>query len=149
MTREEFVRDANDWNWWDLISWCYNNGYEYFAGDFYSNDARDEYIDDEIAEFCSDWNWRQVRDYLNDIPEPYYDSGYWYRDGYGNWIECDDERFGDTLNDLLDELDNDEFFDDDEEYDESGDVCWDEYIEENEPDAQVEICEIEMFAMGG
>lgn len=136
MTRAEFLDNINDF--YDLAQFCSDEGLSIME-DVYSDDARDEYIDDDLTEIARNYTWREMRDYLQNIPTG---SDWWVRDDWGDWCSIDND-FAQWKNDVLEEADDiarsngwDNWFDtddEDEEYDEDEQYAiYDE--EEHEPD---------------
>ena len=110
MTRQEFIDDILDMS--DLYNFCANTrGYDHVIEDIYAEDALDDYVNNEVSSYT---DWRDLYNFLEDIP-----TGYdWYRiDYYGDITGIDDSEFEDIKSDLLDELDSDEWFEDEEEED--------------------------------
>ena len=103
MTRQEFLDDIIDMS--DLCSFCWENGYDSFIEDIYSEDALDEWINDQIRDYD---DWRDLYRFLDNVP-----TGYdWYRiDCYGDIEGLGDYEFNDLKDDLFRELDDDGFFD--------------------------------------
>lgn len=137
MTREYFIREIQTWS--DLLDFCYDNDCTY-CEDIYSEDSRDEYINENtLIDMAGELTWREMLDWLNDIP-----TGYdYYRYDYNVWYAVDDEDFNIYKDDVLSWADNNQIWDDEDEYDE------DEYedIENNEkdsatPDEPMPLCEL-------
>ena len=117
MRRQEFIDDVCDTG--ELISFCYNHGYDYYVEDIYCDETRNELIDNEISEWGGTW-W-ELRGYLYDLADRG-DYDYWRRDDYdGSWVGIDEDEFESMKSDVLENLDNDGFFDDDDEDDEEDD----------------------------
>ena len=108
MTRQEFIDDILDMS--DLYNFCANTrGYDHVIEDIYAEDALDDFVNNEVSNYT---DWRDLYNFLDDIP-----TGYdWYRiDYYGDITGIDDSEFEDIKSDLLDELDSDEWFEEEEE----------------------------------
>ena len=108
MTRQQFLDEIT--TWYDLIEWCNNHGCSY-CNDIYSDEARDEDIDEDLVEMAQDNNWYELRDILSNIPTG---CDYWRRDEYGDWYGVDDE-FDEYFNDVLEWADENGEFDEEEE----------------------------------
>lgn len=117
MTRQEFLDEICDMS--DLYNFCSENrGYDHVIEEIYSEDALDDFVNNEVHEYT---DWRDLYRFLDDIPQGYD----WYLiDCYGDITGIDDYEFDNIKSDLLDELDSDEFFDceDEEEDQEALDV---------------------------
>lgn len=127
MTRDEFIQQADNWEF--LIDWCYDNGCSY-CDDIYSDDNRDDRIDEEVSEYIRQERWYDLKRWLDDIPTGY---DYWRKDDYGDWYGVDDE-LDEYLTDILQwadehsvfEIENDEDSVDEYIIDEEG-ACDEEF----------------------
>lgn len=108
MTRQQFLDEIT--TWYDLIEWCNNHGCSY-CNDIYSDEARDEDIDDNLVDMARNNNWYELRDILGNLATGY---DYWRKDEYGDWYGVDDE-FNDYRNDVLEWADENDEFDEEEE----------------------------------
>lgn len=128
MTRQEFLEEVIDMD--SLFSFVYESGYDNVVEDVYSRDRFNEWVWDSIQGWCDGWD--SLGSWLCSLPDPddydYFDMSWGDVTGL-----CDDDaqRYIDTL---LEQLDNDNFFEedeieDDEEYD-------GEYVLDNEPKPQ-------------
>lgn len=116
MTKQEFIEKIVDVE--SLFEFCSEYGYESYTDCLYSSDAYDEYLEDDFAEAIRNNSWREVRDMMNNIDDPY-DESWWVRDDdYYEFSPADDEWLQDTRNELLEELEDDEFFEEEDEDDE-------------------------------
>lgn len=124
MTRQEFLDEIT--TWYDLIEWCNNHGCSY-CDNIYSDEARDEYINDNLVDMARDNDWYDLRDILCGLPTGY---DYWLRDEYGDWYGVDDE-FAEYFDEVLEWADENNEFDESEEepvyVDDSGDDEADEF----------------------
>lgn len=114
MYRQEWIDEIADIC--DLVRFCWDNGYDSEVENVYGSDSRDECIDDEIRNW--DCPWTNLRDYLSDLEDSdQYD--YWLRDDYdGTWTGIGDYEFNELKEQVLDALDNDNWFDSEEEEEE-------------------------------
>ena len=148
MTREEFIENVSDM--WELRNFCdENNMYECLDG-YYDRDQADDYICDLIRDKVNHVSWEDIKDMLDNIP-----SGYdWYKDDdYDILAPLTDDDFEYLRNDILEQLDNMDFFDaeevddDDEEFlsslnedqkevcepdSSSATICFDDFLSSNE-----------------
>lgn len=108
MTRQEFLDEIT--TWYDLIEWCNNHMCSY-CDDIYSDEARDEYIDEALVDMARNNNWYELRDILSNLATGH---DYWCRDEYGDWHGVDDE-FDEYFNDVLEWADENGEFDEEEE----------------------------------
>lgn len=111
MTREEFRDDL--WSWWELYDLCQEIGYS-FLDDMMDDKSRDEYIEGELKDAIRNENWRDIRDWLYNIPDGSSGS-YWLKDDYGDWIELNDYNFSDYKNQVEGWMDDHGCWDDEEE----------------------------------
>lgn len=128
MTRDEFL-EINDWG--ELVDFCYENNI-YTCDDIYDDEQKDNYIEEHLGEWASDYKWRDLLKLLDEIP----DSADWYIiDDYGEISEATDEDFEYYKERTLEEADDKDLFDeDDEPYEEESieDYTLDEETEEEE-----------------
>ena len=116
MRREEFFDQVTDIC--DLIDFCNDNyAYESFVSDYDIMDAesRDSYIDEDIEERLRYNSWTDVRDYLDSLTESY-EYDYW-RLADGEWYGIDDREFDYLRDQLVELLDENDFFDEEGEED--------------------------------
>lgn len=123
MTREEFVRDIC--SWYDLVEFCIDEGYDELVDDIYSEESRDEDLDNEISYMAREVSsWMELRDVLDSIPEGY---EYYKKDGW-DWYGLDQYDFSERKDDILQKLDDDEYWDVDDVDEEEPTEEW--HIEE-------------------
>ena len=123
MTRQQFINEVT--TWYELIDWCSNHGCS-ICEDIYSDEARDEYIDDDLVDMARNNNWYELRDILSNLATGY---DYWRKDEYGDWYGVDDE-LADYFNEVLEWADENGEFDEEEEepvYVDDGDTEADEF----------------------
>ena len=116
MTRQDWIDDIT--TWYELIDFCNDEGYEDYINDIYSEESRDDYISNDLVDMARNADsWVSLMETLQDIPTGY---DYYRQDDYGEWFGLDDDYdFRDRKEEILDRLDEDEF--------------WDDYDEEEEP----------------
>lgn len=114
MNRQEWIDEIADIC--DLVRFCWDNGYDSEVENVFGPDSRDEWIDNEIRDW--DCTWMDLRDYLSGLEDSnQYD--YWLRDDYdGTWTGIGDYEFNELKEQVLDALDNDNWFDSEEEEEE-------------------------------
>lgn len=110
MTRDEFFEEVTDWG--ELLSFCYNNGYDDYVEDVYSEESRDEEIHNDLNERFYDDSWQSIMDYLDGIPCDY---DYYRKDDYGDWYGLDIYDFRERRDELVEALDNNDFWDEPED----------------------------------
>lgn len=117
MTKSEFIEETRG-DIWALYEFCNENDYEHFFEELYSNDARNDYINEDMCERARDEDWQDMRDWLNDIES---DGNYdwWYRDAWDEWHGVDDDYIEYMIDEIVTELEADNFFE--EEVDEGED----------------------------
>lgn len=115
MTRQEFIDDVQCWS--ELIDFCYEEGC-YVYEDVYTSDQRDDRIDEDVSEMMRHNSWRTILDTLQTYDNQ---SGYEYYllDGYGDWIGLDDDDFTSYKDDVVDWMDNNGRWDDENDEDEN------------------------------
>lgn len=109
MTRQQFIDEITSWS--DLIDWCVNNGCSY-CDDIYTDNDRDEIINNELVDMAENENWRELKETLISLDET--SAYYWKRDGWGEWYDVDND-FDDYFSDVLDWADDNNMFESDDE----------------------------------
>lgn len=113
MTREEFMDEYYDLD--DLMQWCRDERCNYFEQgdpDLFSEDEMDDYIDRELLpEWAENKGWRELLDFLSDIPTGY---EYYRYDGY-DWYSVDDDDINTYLNEVADWAEENGYFDPEED----------------------------------
>lgn len=111
MYRQEWIDEIADIC--DLTGFCWDNGYDSEIENVYTSDARDDYIEETVNSWGD--GWTDLRDYLSNLENSsYYD--YWLLDDYdGTWTGIGDYEFNELKEQVLEALDNDEWFDSEEE----------------------------------
>lgn len=111
MTRQDFIDNINYWS--ELLDFCSDEDCD-VCEDIYSEDARDDCIDEELVDMARNNNWRDMYNILDSIPDGY---DYYRQDNYGGWVGVDDE-FDDYKDQVLEWMDDGGYWDDDDEEDE-------------------------------
>lgn len=137
MLRQDFIDDVNTWS--DLISFCCDENCD-ICEDIYSEDSRDEDIDNDLVEWARNHTWQELLDILEDIPTG---DGYYFRDDWGDWHIADDDMFEDRKQEVLEWMDDGGWWED--ENDEEDEEFFDEmpFTEEAEEDEDLEPIEPE------
>ena len=141
MTLEEFRNVAhNEWEVDDLMRFCWDNDYDEVVEDVYSSDGYDEYIGSCVDDYARDHGWRELRDYIDEFPDPY-ESDYWINDGWGDFcsIERGDGYFEELIEKLEERLIENDFFDDSDEDDEEDEYVTNDSAEDAEEDLIVSV----------
>lgn len=141
MTRDSFFEEVTSFG--DLIYFCNNHGYmEDEVCDLIYCDDFDDAVYDDIAEFDSDW--RTLRDLLCDL-----DTGYsWYcRRGMLYYEGLTEYDFEEWRNQLVAQLDDDGFFEPNDNEQEEQEEAPCPVVEEPEPD-EPEIEEVSIDGIG-
>lgn len=130
MTRAEWIGEMDSLS--TLICWCIDNSEcEDVFEDFIDECRLDEYVAEDIRNF--EYGWDDLRDELNDIP-----TGYpWYRvDGPFDYVGYSDDDYEDLKDEVLGHLDEEGYFDDEDEEETETMVRNDEYAQE---ETQIEV----------
>lgn len=139
MTREEFQENVNCW--YDLKEFCNEYGCE-VCSDIYSQDEMDEEIDNSIVDMAREaTDWKVLLSKLEDIPT---EDDYYLRNGYGDFIELDDDDFDCHKDDVFDWAENEGIFDEEDEEDEESEEDIEEPDEPEDPDDGYEVGNEEM-----
>ena len=140
MTRTEFLEDVN--SWWELIEFCSNEGCD-TCEDIYSEDSRDEYINEQLMAWAREDTWQELYSRLENIPTGY---DYYRDDGYGEWVGMDDGDFDEYKDDVLEWMDNHGYWDEEDD-DEDVDIFAEE-LEREKAEAEEAPVEEEAFSIG-
>lgn len=112
MNRQDFVDNINYIS--ELIEFCNDYGYEHQVDQIYDDAQRNDAIEEQINERREYESWWEIRDWLYNLEsEGSYD--YWRLDDYGDWYGLDGSDFEDMKESVLNELDEDNFFDEEDE----------------------------------
>ena len=117
MTREEFLRDINDF--YDLKSFCCDMDIDILE-DVYDEDGRDDEINRYLAGNIDRYDWEDIRDRLSGIPNG---RGWFYENSWDDWVRLDDRDFAYYKQEVLDICDGDSLWDDPCEEDEDEPCC--------------------------
>lgn len=137
MTRNEFLDNVNDW--YELIEFCNDMGCSY-CDDVYSEESMNEDINECLADWACEYTWQELLSKLDDIPSGY---DYYRCDDYGDWEGLDDSDFDEYKDDILEWMDNNAYWDEDEGENEYDDDCFDD---EPMEDCDDEVAEEEDFS---
>lgn len=143
MTRQEFIDNVTTWS--ELLDFCYGENID-FCEDVYTEDAKDEYFDDILVDMARNaGNWQELYELLEEIPTGY---DYYIRDDYGDFEGADDDDFDSHYEDVLEYMDCNEYWDDDdgdEDYEEE--PVREEYVdpEDEEPVEEEDVSIAELF----
>lgn len=130
MTRQDFLEEFQHWDWDDLINFCNEMGCS-LCEDVYDEDARDDCIYSRLEDLVRNEGWRDIRSYLDDIPEG---SDYYERDDWDDWCCLDDDDLEDRISDVVDWMDRNDLWDEeDEEEDYSDETLFTEEEEDETP----------------
>lgn len=136
MTRQEFLDDVCDFS--ELRDFCYDNDCG-ICDDIYDDESKDDYINEHLSDMADDADsWQSLYRTLDDIPTGY---DYYRLDDYGEFNGLDDDDFEDYKNDVLEWMDDNEYWDEDEEDEEEYFPPEEEYSEEEDDE---ESCEEDM-----
>ncbi len=108
MNRQEFVDDVIGWI--DLLDFCYEKDIR-VCDHIYSEESFDDYVNGELGERARDENWEDVRSWLNELPNGY---DYYIKDDYDDWFPADDGEFVSLKEEVLDYMDGNDLWDEDE-----------------------------------
>lgn len=136
MTRQEFLDDVCDFS--ELRDFCYDNDCG-ICDDVYDDESKDDYINEHFSDMADDADgWQSLYRTLDDIPTGY---DYYRLDDYGDFNGLDDDDFEDYKNDVLEWMDDNEYWDEDEDDEEEYFPPEEEYSEEEDDE---ELCEEDM-----
>lgn len=108
MTRQEFLGIEY---WSDLIDFCADEDIG-FCDEIYDETSYNDKIDDELEEQVHYDGWQDIRNWLNALPRG---CEYYFRDEDNGWSEATDENFETIKDDILDFMDDNDRWEEDEE----------------------------------
>ena len=136
MTRQEFLDDVCDFD--ELREFCYDNDCT-ICDYIYDDDSKDDYINEHLSDMADDADdWQSLYRTLNDIPTGY---DYYCLSDYGDFYGLDDADFEGYKDEVLEWMDNNEYWDEDEDDEEEYFPPEDEYSEGEDDE---ESCEEDM-----
>lgn len=138
MTRREFIEDVT--TWCELIDFCNDEGCEEYVENIYYEDSYDDAIDSQLADMVRDRSWQDVLSWLQDLPSGY---DYYIQDDY-EWREADDDDFDSIKNDVLEYMDDGDWWDEDEEEEEPVDEY--EEPDDTEPVEEEDVSFADLFS---
>lgn len=136
MTRQEFLDDVCDFS--ELREFCYDNDCS-ICDDIYDDESKDDYINEHLSDMADDAeDWKSLYCTLRDIPSGY---DYYRLDDYGEFNGLDGADFEDYKDEVLEWMDDNEYWDEDEDDEEEYFPPEDEYSGEEDDE---ESCEEDM-----
>lgn len=136
MTRQEFLDDVYDFS--ELRCFCYDNNCG-ICDDIYDDESKDDYINEHLLDMAHDADgWQSLYHTLDDIPTGY---DYYRLDDYGDFNGLGDDDFDYYKNDVLEWMDDNEYWDEDEDDEEEYFPPENECSEEEDDE---ELCEEDM-----
>lgn len=140
MTRAEFYENVTTWG--DLKDFCFDENCD-ICNDIYDEEGRDDYINGCLMGWARNDSWTELLSRLEDIPTGY---DYYRYDDYGDWAGLDDGDFYEIRDEVAEWMDDNGYWDDDEEEaDDEDEKPLDD--EEEEPPVEDEDCSLgELFA---
>lgn len=139
MTRREFIEEVTCW--YDLKTFCDEEQID-FCDNVYSDDEKDDYIDERLDEIITGSTWQDVLGVLSDIPTGY--DYYIIEDVYDIRGIYNDEDFERRKQEVLEYYDDHEYWDEEEE--EPIYVDDDDYGEADEFEADTNVSLGDFFA---
>lgn len=126
MTRAEFYENVTTWR--ELKNFCSDEQCD-ICDDIYDERGRDDYINDCLMDWARNNSWTGLLSRLEDIPTGY---DYYQCDDYGDWVGLDDnDDFDDIREEVVDWMDNNGYWDDEEEANDDEEEVFDD--EEDAP----------------
>lgn len=140
MTRSEFLDNITEW--YELKDFCNDFDCD-VCEDIYDDDDYDDCVDEDIRDAIADYSWRDIRDFLGNLPSGY---DYYRRNSALNYDGLGDDDFEDYKEDVLEWGDDYGVWEDEEEEEYAED---DDFLDsqEEEPDEE-ESVEEEDFSVG-
>ena len=95
MTRNEFIDNITEW--YELKDFCSDFDCD-VCEDIYDDDDYDDIVEEDIRDAIADYGWRDIRDFLGNLPSGYY---YYRRNSAFDYDGLDDDDFEDYKEDVL------------------------------------------------
>lgn len=95
MTRNEFIDNITEW--YELKDFCNDFDCD-VCEDIYDDDDYDDIVEEDIRDAIADYGWRDIRDFLGNLPSGYY---YYRRNSAFDYDGLDDDDFEDYKADVL------------------------------------------------
>ena len=95
MTRNEFIDNITEW--YELKDFCSDFDCD-VCEDIYDDDDYDDSVEEDIRDAIADYGWRDIRDFLGNLPSGYY---YYRRNSAFDYDGLDDDDFEDYKEDVL------------------------------------------------
>ncbi len=132
MTRQEFIDEITTWD--ELLDFCYEEDCTVCV-DIISNTALHDRINEDLWDAVGERGWEDVRDLLDDIDLRF---DYYRIDGRLSYMPADDD-FDGYKDEVMEWMDNGEYWDADEDAEDQNDGTVDEEdTVEGEPQAEEE-----------
>lgn len=140
MTRSEFLDNITEW--YELKDFCNDFDCD-VCEDIYDDDDYDDCVEEDIRDAIADYGWRDIRDFLGNLPGGY---DYYRRNSTLDYDGLGDDDFEDYKEDVLEWGDDCGVWEDEEEEEcaEDDDILG---SQEEEPDEE-ESVEEEDFSVG-
>lgn len=132
MRRSEF--DETDIGWSDAIDIAYAEGWDGFD-EIYSDEARDESINESLSADVDDFNWTEIRDFLNNIPGGY---DLYRRDNVYEWVGLGDDDLECYVEEFLSWMDDYDRWEPEDDEDDADDEQFESDVDPDEPDIEQE-----------
>ena len=109
MTRSEFLDNITEW--YELKDFCNDFDCD-VCEDIYDDDDYDDYVEEDIRDAIADYGWRDIRDFLGNLPSGY---DYYRRNSTLDYDGLGDDDFEDYKEDVLEWGDDYGVWEDEEE----------------------------------
>ena len=114
MTRSEFLDNITEW--YELKDFCNDFDCD-VCEDIYDDDDYDDCVEEDIRDAIADYGWRDIRDFLGNLPGGY---DYYRRNSTLDYDGLGDDDFEDYKEDVLEWGDDCGVWEDEEEEEEEG-----------------------------
>lgn len=110
MTRQEFIDGITDWL--ELIDFCRDENCEDIIDDVYDSESYNEEIDYSLQERVHHQSWYGIWEWLDSLP---IEHDYYIQDRDGDWYGADDDDFDALKDEVIEYMDDEGLWDDEEE----------------------------------
>lgn len=140
MTRQNFIDDIT--TWYDLINFCSDEGLD-DCDDIYDEDEKDSTVDARLYDkvYYNRESWQDVLSFLSDVPDNQAEY-YVYNGDYDDFREATDRDFDERKSNVLELMDANAYWDEEEAEEEEYVHQGSENIAEEEPSEPVDFSEI-------
>ena len=146
MRRNDFIDNVTCW--YDLIEVCDDNGCDYLS-DIIDGEYYDEWVGDNVVGWARDYDWTDLTGILTELSDNRGYDYYVYSEWNDRYIPADDDLFDDRKNEVLEYIDmNGEWDDEEDENDCDNTIVNSEDVTDDDPIPDEDFSISEMLIAG-